>query len=91
LNDFLEDVKAGIKKPFRCPWKCLKTCDFRNSLYCIADALMKAKIGELKNGFSFAGANAWRVDKIVTVKELIDSLVREFEKAVLKNNLELNM
>jgi len=52
---------------------------------------MKAKIGELKNGFSFAGANAWRVDKIVTVKELIDSLVREFEKAVLKNNLELNM
>lgn len=91
LNDFLKDVKAGTKKPFRCPWKCLKTCDFRNSLYCIADALMKAKIGELKNGFSFAGANAWRVDKIVTVKELIDSLVREFEKAVLKNNLELNM
>ena len=91
LNDFLKDVEAGIKKPFRCPWKCLKTCDFRNSLYCIADALMKAKIGELKNGFSFAGANAWRVDKIVTVKELMDSLMLEFEKAVLKNNLMLNM
>jgi nitronate monooxygenase len=91
LNDFLTDVKAGIKKPFRCPWKCLKTCDFRNSLYCIANALMKAKIGELKNGFSFAGANAWRVDKIVPVKELMDSLVREFEKAVLKYKPVLNM
>ena len=85
LNDFLKDVKEGIKKPFRCPWKCLKTCDFKTSLYCIANALMKAKIGELKNGFSFAGANAWRVDKIISVKELMDSLVREFELAVLKS------
>lgn len=91
LNDFLSDVKAGIKKPFRCPWKCLKTCDFKTSLYCIADALMKAKIGELKNGFSFAGTNAWRVDKIITVKELMDSLVQEFEKAVQKYKPVLNM
>ncbi len=84
VNDFLNDVKAGIKKPFSCPWKCLKTCDFKTSLYCIANALMKAKIGELKNGFSFAGANAWRIDKIISVKELMDSLVSEFEQAVLK-------
>ena len=91
LNDFLTDVKAGIKKPFRCPWKCLKTCDFKTSLYCIANALMKAKIGELKNGFSFAGANAWRVDKIISVKELMDSLVREFEMAVLKSKPVFNM
>ncbi|NQV17356.1 MAG: nitronate monooxygenase [Armatimonadetes bacterium] len=84
LNDFLTDVKAGIKKPFRCPWKCLKTCDFKTSLYCIANALMKAKIGELKNGFSFAGANAWRIDKIIPVKELMDSLVREFATAELR-------
>jgi nitronate monooxygenase len=82
INDFLKDVKAGIKKPFSCPWKCLKTCDFKTSLYCIANALLKAKIGELANGFSFAGANAWRVDKIISVKELLDSLVQEFEAAV---------
>ena len=81
LNDFLKDVKAGIKKPFKCPWKCLKTCDFKTSLYCIADALMKARIGKLESGFSFAGANAWRVDKIIPVKELMDSLVQEFEQA----------
>ena len=87
FNDFLNDVKAGIKKPFRCPWKCLKTCDFHNSLYCIADALMKAKIGELKNGFSFAGTNAWRIDKIISVKELMDSLILEFEQAVQKSKL----
>ena len=90
VNDFLNDVKAGIKKPFRCPWKCLKTCDFKTSLYCIANALMKAKIGELKNGFSFAGANAWRINKIISVKELMNSLVREFEQTVLKNQLVYN-
>lgn len=84
VNDFLNDVKAGIKKPFSCPWKCLKTCDFKTSLYCIANALLKAKIGELKNGFSFAGANAWRIDKIISVKELMDSLVSEFEQVILK-------
>ncbi|MBN1327251.1 MAG: nitronate monooxygenase [Candidatus Cloacimonetes bacterium] len=91
LNDFLTDVKAGIKKPFRCPWKCLKTCDFRSSLYCIANALMKAKIGELKNGFSFAGANAWKVDKIISVKELMDSLVQEFELAVRNTEPVFNL
>jgi len=91
VNDFLVDVKAGIKKPFRCPWKCLKTCDFKTSLYCIGNALMKAKLGDLKNGFSFAGANAWRVDKIMSVNELMDSLVKEFELAVLKSKLALGL
>lgn len=87
LNNFLNDVKVGIKKPFHCPWKCLKTCDFRTSLYCIGNALMKAKLGDLKNGFCFAGANAWQVDKIISVKELMDSLVKEFETAVLKQHV----
>jgi len=91
LNDFLTDVKAGIKKPFRCPWKCLKTCNFKTSLYCIANALMKAKIGELKNGFSFAGANTWRVDKIISVKELMDLLVQEFETAIVKQRLAFGL
>ena len=78
LNDFLKDVNKGIKKPFYCPWKCLKTCNFKESLYCIADALKSARIGDLANGFSFAGANAWKIDKIMPVKDLIDSLVQEF-------------
>jgi nitronate monooxygenase len=35
--------------------------------------------GDLENGFVFAGANAWRVDKVITVNELITSLVDGFE------------
>ena len=80
-NKFLDDVSAGIKKPFKCPWKCLKTCDFKNSPYCIALALTNAKKGNLDDGFAFAGANAYRVDKIISVKELIKTLMVEYERA----------
>ena len=80
-NKFLQDVSAGIKKPFTCPWQCLKNCDFRNSPYCIALALTNAKKGNLDDGFAFAGANAYRADKIVSVKELIDTLLQEYAEA----------
>ncbi|HDL86141.1 MAG TPA: nitronate monooxygenase, partial [Candidatus Acetothermia bacterium] len=81
-NEFLDDVSAGIKKPFKCPWKCLKTCDYRTSPYCIARALTNAKKGEMNDGFAFAGSNAYRVDKITSVHELIESLLEEYEKAM---------
>ena len=78
-NRFTEDVALGLKKPFVCPYKCLTTCNPETAPYCIASALVKAMRGDLENGFAFAGANAWRVDRIITVKELITSLVDEFE------------
>jgi len=80
-NKFLEEVSAGIRKPFKCPWRCLKTCNFENSPYCIALALTNAQQGKLEDGFSFAGANAYRVKKIISVKELINTLVEEYKTA----------
>ncbi|MBN2830310.1 MAG: nitronate monooxygenase [Candidatus Cloacimonetes bacterium] len=81
-NDFLKGVKAGVKTPFKCPWKCLKTCDYTKSPYCIAIALTNARWGLLSHGFAFCGSNAYRVDKIVTVKQLIEELKEGFYKAV---------
>ena len=80
-NKFLEDVEAGIKMPFKCPWRCIRACDFKNSPYCIALALTNAKKGNFENGFAFAGTNAYRVNKIISVKELIETLLEEYEKA----------
>jgi NAD(P)H-dependent flavin oxidoreductase YrpB (nitropropane dioxygenase family) len=82
-NSFLEDISAGIKKPIKCPWKCLKTCDFKKSPYCIADALTNAKKGILEKGFAFAGANAYRVNTITSVRELIKTLLTEYERAAV--------
>ncbi|MCD6115705.1 nitronate monooxygenase [bacterium] len=81
-NTFLEEVSRGVRKPFKCPWKCLITCDFKNTPYCIANALTNARIGKMLDGFAFAGANAFRVDKILSVKELINTLKTEYEKSL---------
>ena len=85
-NRFLEEVIEGMKKPFSCPWQCLRTCDFKKTPYCICIALTNAKKGYLENGFSFAGANAYLVDKIITVRELVESLVAEYKEAALKTS-----
>ena len=82
-NKFLEDVSNRIKQPLMCPWKCLKTCDYEKVPYCIAFALTNAKKGRLGKGFAFAGSNAYRVNEIVSVKELMGTLMREYEEAVV--------
>ena len=80
-NEFLERVSSGAKETFKCPWKCLKSCDFKNVPYCIGRALTNAKKGNMEEGFAFAGANAYRVDKIVSVKELIETLMEEYGRS----------
>lgn len=79
-NEFLMSVERGEKKPFNCPWKCLKTCKgVDGAPYCIVLALINAKRGRIKNdGFVFAGANAYKVDKIIPVRELFETLKQEY-------------
>jgi nitronate monooxygenase len=85
VNDFLHDVEAGRKKPYKCPYHCIVTCDIEKSPYCIALALMNAKVGKLKHGFAFAGVNAYRANEIVTVEELMKTLAEEYNQAVTEN------
>lgn len=77
-NRFIASAAAGEKKPFKCIYQCMKPCQPESSPYCIAMALAAAKKGNLKGGFAFAGANAYRVDQIVSVKELFASLEAEY-------------
>lgn len=84
-DQFLDDVVAGDKKPFKCPYHCIITCNVKDAPYCIAKALANAKEGKLSEGFAFAGENVYRVNEIVTVKELIHTLGQEYEAAEVKN------
>ena len=86
-NAFLDAVGKGVKKPFTCPYHCVKTCQQETSPYCIALALAGARRGKFKNGFAFAGSNAYRVDKIISVKELVHSLDREYHQALAETNV----
>ena len=35
-NRFIDDVGEGRRKPYTCPYHCLRTCDYQSSPYCIA-------------------------------------------------------
>ncbi|MBW2193488.1 MAG: nitronate monooxygenase, partial [Deltaproteobacteria bacterium] len=82
-NQFIDQINNGEKKPVKCPYHCIKTCDPENSPYCIALALECARRGKFKHGFAFAGQNAHRVKEIVSVKELMNSLKAEFRLAAV--------
>ena len=85
-NQFLDRVSSGSKEKFKCLWRCLRSCDFKNVPYCIALALTNAKKGNLEEGYAFAGANAYRVDKIISVQELIEILVEEYMAASMQRS-----
>ena len=82
-NAFLRSIRDGGVDDFRCEYKCLKTCVPDKSPYCIANALVEANRGDFTRGFAFAGANAYRCDKIVPVKELMDTLREEYSVAAV--------
>ena len=71
-NGFLDKVADGLCRPKKCAFNCLKTCDFEKTPYCIMLALYNAYKGRMEHGYAFSGANAWKCDKIVSVKELME-------------------
>jgi len=77
-NKFLMDIAAGKKMGDKCSWKCLKNCEIKTAPYCISLALDNARKGDLEKGFAFAGSNAFRVDKILSVKELMGELKEQY-------------
>ena len=83
-SSFLDSVKEGLTKPKQCAFNCIKTCDVVHSPYCIMLALFNAFKGRLDHGYAFAGANAWRAEKIISVKSLMSSLSAEYDAFVEK-------
>lgn len=80
-NAFINLVGSGKKQPLKCPFHCIKSCNITSSPYCIALALINAKNGKFQNGFAFAGSNAYKTDKIISVKELFANLISEYKLA----------
>ncbi len=81
FNDFIAKAQRGEKRPIKCPFHCLKTCDIKTTPYCIVSVLVNAQKGNFYNGYAFAGSNAYRATKVISVKETMDALVSEYEEA----------
>jgi nitronate monooxygenase len=80
-NRFLKDLEVKGKLKIKCPYKCLTACKVKDARYCIALALVNSYFGDLDHGLIFCGQNAYRVNRIVTVKELFQELVKEIKAA----------
>lgn len=78
-NSFIQASREGKRKPVKCAFHCVGTCEQEQTPYCIALALIAAMKGNLDKGFAFCGANVAKVNSIVSVKELIDTLQEEYD------------
>ncbi|MFC2099316.1 NAD(P)H-dependent flavin oxidoreductase [Candidatus Bipolaricaulota bacterium] len=81
-NKFIRDLETVDKLPISCPYHCLTVCKVAEAKFCIAQALLNAYRGDIDHGLIFCGQNAHRINKIVTVKELIAELVGELQTAL---------
>ena len=80
-SHFLEKVKAGNETAEGLSFQLhqdmrylAKPLLYRNSLY-------NAFKGNFENGYAFAGSNAWRTTRIMSVKETISELINEWKRS----------
>ena len=73
----LVDKRMGPK--INCTSNCVAPCGRGKEAtkvgYCIADRLFDAWAGKKETGLFFTGANGYRLEKLISVKELMDKLV----------------
>ncbi len=87
-NGFVDKISSGKTEPFKCFWKCLKSCDSKNVPYCIAQALYNAANGDMENGFAFAGSKAYLTKSIQPVKQIMLELKVEYYKAKFREYIK---
>ena len=85
FNQFLNDVNEGKKKPIKCIYHCIKSCNPKTTSYCISEALLAAYKGNLNDGFAFTGSNAGKIKEISTVSKVFNEITEEYHKAESKS------
>jgi nitronate monooxygenase len=73
----LVDKKEGpsIKCISNCVAPCKRGVEAKEVGYCIADRLSDAFLGRKDTGLFFTGANGYKLNEIISVKELINKLI----------------
>lgn len=79
INPFMKRIQEKQEKITKC-YRCLAPCNPASTPYCITKALINSVNGDVDNGLVFIGKNGYKIDKIVSVKELMDELMDEINK-----------
>ena len=72
-NKFIERLETTRQTIKKC-YQCLEKCNPAEVPYCITKALTDAVKGDIDNGLIFCGANVGRINKIMSVHELMHEL-----------------
>ena len=75
----LDDIDNGGEPKIKCISNCIFPCnrgeEAKQVKLCVADRLADAFLGKTDTGLFFTGTNGYKIDKLITVKELMDKLV----------------
>ena len=69
-----EDSAPKIKCISNCVAPCNRGVEAKEVGYCIADRLSAAYQGDVETGLFFTGTNGYKLDKLISVKELMEKL-----------------
>ena len=73
-NKFIRQTEVEKAKIDKC-YNCIKTCDIKETPYCITRALINAVKGNLDKALIFCGSNVYRIKEIMSVHDLMNELV----------------
>lgn len=78
-TNLIELVEKREGPAVKCISNCVAPChrgvEAKAVGYCIADRLSDAYLGKKESGLFFTGANGYKLDEIISVKELINKLI----------------
>ncbi len=73
-NSFIKATELEKCKISKC-YNCIKTCNVKDTPYCITKALINAVKGNMENALIFCGSNVDKIKEIVSVHDLMQELV----------------
>lgn len=75
-NSFIKKLEEKREKVKHC-YNCLEKCNPATVPYCITEALTNAVNGDIEDGLIFCGSNVGRINRMMSVHELMQELVSE--------------
>jgi NAD(P)H-dependent flavin oxidoreductase YrpB (nitropropane dioxygenase family) len=73
-NEFLNNVEEEIKPKIKKCVDCIKKCNYKDTKFCISQALINSVKGNVDEGLVFAGENAYKSKKIEKVADVVKEL-----------------
>jgi NAD(P)H-dependent flavin oxidoreductase YrpB (nitropropane dioxygenase family) len=78
-NEFTDRISDDAKLKIAKCYDCLKVCSHR---FCTMESLLTSLRGDVKNGLVFAGSRVHEIKEILSVQQIIDKLMYEYQAAL---------